>query len=238
MNSPVFNIIIPVFNEEDNLERISVEMNKFLAQAPCSSSILFVNDGSTDTSLEKIKELCSQHQNFHYLSLNQNYGLSSALMAGIQATQSPYVGYIDADLQTSPMDFSLLLAEKERYGLVLGIRTNRKDSFLKKTSSRIANSFRRMMTGDGVSDTGCPLKVMQTPLAQKLPFFDGFHRFLPALFQIIGSEVKEIPVQHFPRIAGEAKYGLLNRLIGPFKDCFYVRWLKKRYRNYQIEEQA
>ena len=127
-----------------------------------------------------------------------------------------------------------LLAERENYQLVLGIRAERKDSFVKRVSSRIANSFRRMMTKDGVSDTGCPLKVMQSSYARKIPLFNGMHRFLPALIQMVGGTVLEIPVRHYPRTAGKAKYNLRNRLVGPFKDCFAFRWMKKRYIDYKV----
>ena len=120
--------------------------------------------------------------------------------------------------------------------MVMGIRTGRKDSFVKNLSSRIANGFRRFMTHDGVEDTGCPLKILHTKYAKRIPFFTGMHRFLPTLIQLQYGKVKQIPVRHFPRIAGTSKYHLWNRLIGPFKDCFAYRWMKKRYINYDISD--
>lgn len=103
------------------------------------------------------------------------------MKAGIDYTESVYVGYMDADLQTTPEDFNLLLKDIADYQLVMGIRANRKDSFFKNLQSKIANGFRRMMTNDGVQDTGCPLKVLHTAYAKRIPFFTGMHRFLPAL---------------------------------------------------------
>ena len=103
-------------------------------------------------------------------------------------------------------------------------------------SSKIANGFRRSMTHDGVEDTGCPLKILRTDYAKRIPFFTGMHRFLPALIQLQDGKVKQIPVRHFPRLAGKSKYNLRNRLVGPFKDCFAYRWMKKRYINYQVAE--
>jgi len=134
---------------------------------------------------------------------------------------------MDADLQTDPEDFNLLLQDIENYAMVTGIRTNRKDSFFKNLQSKIANSFRRMITHDGVSDTGCPLKVMHTDAAKRIPFFNGMHRFLPALILLQNGKVKQTPVRHYPRLAGTSKYHLWNRLSGPFIDCFAYRWMKK-----------
>lgn len=230
-----FTIIVPFFNERENIPRLEEKLSDYLKKSSCKSTcVLFVNDGSTDGGDLLVQEVCSRNHAFHFISLEKNTGLSGALKAGIDHCESPYVGYIDADLQTDPEDFDLLLAERENYQLVLGIRAERRDSFVKRVSSRIANSFRRMMTKDGVSDTGCPLKVMQSSYARKIPFFSGMHRFLPALIQMVGGSVLEIPVRHYPRTAGKAKYHLSNRLVGPFKDCFAFRWMKKRYIDYKI----
>ena len=195
---------------------------------------LFVNDGSKDKSLELIKEICDRNSDFFYIDLTKNSGLSAAMKAGIDTAESAYVGYMDADLQTTPEDFNLLLADIDKYELVMGIRANRKDSGFKKMQSKIANGFRRMMTNDNVQDTGCPLKVLQTPCAKKIPFFTGMHRFLPALVMLQDGQIKQIPVRHFPRVAGVSKYHLWNRLVSPFMDCFAYRWMKKRYINYSI----
>lgn len=230
-----FSIIVPVYNEEENMLRLEKELSSFLKIANCKSCIIFVNDGSSDGSEALMKEICLRQPNMFYLSLLQNGGLSSAMKAGIDYVCSTYLGYIDADLQTSPIDFNLLLEQADKYTMVMGIRTGRKDSLVKKLSSKIANSFRRMMTNDGVEDTGCPLKVIRTDYAKRIPFFTGMHRFLPALILLQNGTVKQIPVRHFPRTAGVSKYHLWNRLTGPFKDCFAYRWMKHRYINYQVK---
>ena len=143
--------------------------------------------------------------------------------------------YIDADLQTTPEDFNMLLPWAEKYTLVSGIRAARRDSAFKRLQSKIANGFRRMMTGDRATDTGCPLKVLHTDAARRIPFFKGMHRFLPALVTLQeDASFKELPVRHFPRMAGKSKFHLWNRLAGPFADCFAYRWMKKRYINYTI----
>ena len=221
-------IIVPVYNEEGNILRLEQELASFLKTSRISSCVLFVNDGSTDASGQLIREVCERNAGFFHIRLARNGGLSAAMKAGIDVADSEYVGYIDADLQTTPEDFNLLLEHAGEYEMVMGIRTGRKDSFVKNLSSRIANGFRRAMTHDGVEDTGCPLKILRTDYARRIPFFTGMHRFLPALIQLQNGRVKQIPVRHFPRIAGESKYHLWNRLVGPFKDCFAYRWMKDR----------
>lgn len=231
-----FTIVVPVYNEEDNMYRLEETIGKFLPQSQVKTCALFVNDGSNDSSKSKIEEICARNPDFYYIDLQENSGLSAAMKAGIDVTFSDYVGYMDADLQTTPEDFNLLLEHIRNHELVMGIRANRKDTPFKRMQSKIANGFRRMMTGDGVTDTGCPLKIMHTEYAKRVPFFTGMHRFLPALILLQNGRIKEIPVRHFPRVAGLSKYNLWNRLVSPFMDCFAYRWMKKRYINYGIRE--
>jgi glycosyltransferase involved in cell wall biosynthesis len=228
-------IIVPIYNEEDNMQALETQLGAYLPQASCSACVLFVNDGSKDRSEACLKEMCGRNDHFFFLNFAKNAGLSAAIKAGIDAAESKYVGYIDADLQTNPEDFNELLKYIGEYPLVIGIRANRKDTAFKRIQSKIANGFRRMMTNDGATDTGCPLKVIRTDYAKRIPFFTGMHRFLPALIRLQdGGKFKEIPVRHYPRVAGVSKYHLWNRLIGPFKDCFAYRWMAKRYINYTI----
>lgn len=229
-------ILVPAYNEEDNMDRLEEAFSRFLPQADIKSCVLFIDDGSTDGTLLRIKEICSRNKDFFYLALGTNGGLSAAMKAGIDATFSPYTGYIDADLQTSPEDFNLLIPHLKDYELVMGIRADRKDSGFKRLQSKIANGFRRSMTHDGAIDTGCPLKVMHTDYARRIPFFTGMHRFLPALIKLQNGRFKELPVRHFPRTAGVSKYHLFNRLVQPFADCFALRWMAKRYINYKASE--
>ncbi len=236
-NEYQFTIIIPVYNEEDNIDAIQKAVGEYLPLAKYKACALFVNDGSKDTSLQKIQKVCADTPDFYYISFVKNAGLSAAIKAGIDYAQSQFVGYMDADLQTTPADFNLLLEDINDYKMVMGIRANRKDSGFKKFQSKFANGFRRMMTKDGATDTGCPLKVLHTDYARRIPFFTGMHRFLPALILLQdGGNYKEMPVRHFPRQAGVSKYNLWNRLVGPFVDCFAYRWMKKRYINYKVQE--
>lgn len=231
-----FTIIVPVYNEEDNMDNLSARLAEFLPTSLCRACVLFVDDGSKDGSLEKIKKSCAENVDFYFVSFERNAGLSAAMKAGIDVAQSEFVGYMDADLQTTPEDFNLLLVHRNDYELVMGIRVGRKDSGFKKIQSKIANGFRRAMTHDNVQDTGCPLKIIRTSYAKRIPFFNGMHRFLPALLMLQNGRIKQIPVRHFPRVAGKSKYHLWNRLVGPFVDCFAYRWMRSRYINYSIEK--
>lgn len=231
-------IIVPVFNEEGNLERVENEMNNFINNSTLNVSVLFVNDGSTDDSQRFIETSCSKNSNFSYILFNKNRGLSAAIKAGFDSVESDLVGYIDSDLQTSPEDFNLLLKHIGEYDLVTGVRANRQDSFIKNMSSTIANRIRRSFTHDGMDDTGCPLKIIKTDFAKRIPMFKGLHRFLPAMILLQNGKIKQISVRHFPRVAGDAKYHLWNRLFGPLVDCFAYLWMKKKYINYEISKKG
>ncbi|MGR7812031.1 glycosyltransferase family 2 protein [Lacinutrix undariae] len=231
-----FTIIVPVYNEEDNLIRVEKELLAYTKIASKSTCILFVNDGSSDNSQELIETICNKNSAFNFISFNENKGLSTAIKAGFDYTTTELVGYIDADLQTTPKDFNLLLQHIDKNALVTGVRANRKDGFVKNMSSKIANGIRRTFTHDGMDDTGCPLKVIKTDYAKRIPMFKGLHRFLPAMIMLQNGKVAQIPVQHFPRIAGTAKFGFWNRLFQPLMDCFTYLWMKKKYINYTVSK--
>jgi len=229
-------IVVPVFNEEESLPLFFAEMDKFIAVTPVPSRVLFINDGSTDGSAALLKDKCSTSTHYSFLLLDRNYGLSTAIKAGIDACQTSLIGYIDADLQTKPQDFLNYFQYFPRYDMVNGIRQKRKDSIVKRFSSKFANAYRRLMINDGIQDTCCPLKIFKTICAKKVPFFNGMHRFLPALIKLQNGTVKEIPVSHYPRYAGTSKYHLWNRLIGPFFDTLAFRWMRSRYISYKIAD--
>ena len=233
-----FTIIVPVYNEEENLKRVEQELTNYIKIASKKTKVLFVNDGSKDKSQELIEKICKKNPAFTFINFEKNCGLSAAITAGFKNVDTELVGYIDSDLQTAPEDFNLLLAHIEEYDFVTGVRINRKDSFVKNISSTIANGIRRTFTHDGMDDTGCPLKIIKTEYAKRIPMFKGLHRFLPAMILLQEGKIKQVPVQHFPRIAGEAKYHLWNRLFGPLADCFAYLWMKRKYINYQIADSS
>ena len=229
-------IIVPVFNESESLPKLHKAFIEYLEFTPVNSNILFINDGSTDESDKIIREICAEDSRFEYATLTRNCGLSTALKAGFEFPNTPYLGSLDADLQTSPMDFMLFFSHLNQCNMVNGIRAKRNDGLVKKVSSKIANGFRRFMINDGIVDTCCPLKIIETSYAQNMPFFKGMHRFIPALIQLQGGTVKQIKVSHYPRIAGTSKYHLFNRLVGPFLDTLAFVWMRTRWISYQIGE--
>ncbi len=232
--NPEFTIIVPLYNEEENLQRVEQQLNTYLQVARKKTCILFVNDGSSDNSLTLVEDICRRNEDFHFISFEENRGLSAAIKAGFDYAETPLIGYIDSDLQTDPEDFNLLMDYIGEYDLVTGVRSNRKDSFVKNMSSLIANLIRRSFTHDGMDDTGCPLKIIKADYAKRIPMFKGLHRFLPAMILLQNGKIKQIPVRHYPRIAGTAKFHLMNRLVGPFIDCFAYLWMKKKYINYKV----
>ncbi len=236
MKEAQFTIIVPIYNEEENLFRLEQELVAYLRAATQQTKVLLINDGSTDNSQERIEAMCFRNKEFIHLSFDKNYGLSAAIKAGFDHVETPLVGYMDADLQTSPADFDLLLEHIPEYDLVVGIRVHRQDSLVKNVSSRVANRIRRAFTDDGVEDTGCPLKVFKTSFAKKVPMFKGLHRFFPAMVLLQNGKVKQVPVRHFPRVEGSTKFGLVNRLFGPLVDCFAYLWIKRKYINYALRE--
>ncbi|RAV29788.1 glycosyltransferase family 2 protein [Sinomicrobium soli] len=233
-----FTIIVPIYNEEENLERLEQELSAYISNTKTGTQVLLINDGSSDRSQQLIEGICGRHSEFHFLEFAENRGLSAAIKAGFDHADTPLVGYMDSDLQTAPEDFDLLLQHIGEYDLVTGVRASRKDSFVKNMSSLIANKIRRAFTNDGMDDTGCPLKVIRTEYARRIPMFKGLHRFLPAMILLQQGKILQVPVRHFPRMAGKAKFGLWNRLLGPLADCFAYLWMKKKYINYTIAKKG
>lgn len=229
-------IIVPVFNEEESLPSFFLEMDNFIKTVPIPSQVLFINDGSTDNSSEMLQQKCAASTHCNCISFDKNYGLSSAIKAGFDHCETSLVGYIDADLQTHPSDFLSYLSYFPEYDMVNGIRQKRKDNLIKRLSSKFANAYRRMMINDAIEDTCCPLKIIKTNYARQIPFFNGLHRFLPALVQLQGGKVKQIPISHYPRYAGTSKYHLWNRLVGPFFDILAFRWMRSRYIRYKVAD--
>lgn len=229
-------IIVPIFNEEESLSSFFIEMDKFLKVSPIPTRVLCVNDGSSDSSLSIIQDKSASCKDYHVLNLERNYGLSTAIKAGIDHCSTSLVGYIDADLQTNPIDFLLYFKWFPEFDMVNGIRARRQDNLVKRISSKLGNGYRRLMINDGIKDTCCPLKILKTQFAVKIPFFHGLHRFIPALIQLEGGKIKQLPISHYPRYAGTSKYHLSNRLVGPFFDTLAFRWIRSRYIRYKAAD--
>lgn len=238
MNIFKLTVIVPVYNEEECLSRFEELMNTYLQQTSVPTKVMFVNDGSTDGSMKIIEAICKSNPSYSFIELSKNSGLSTAIKAGIDNCSTELIGYIDSDNQTTPLDFLKFFPYFPEYDMVIGIRQKRNDSLVKKMSSKIANWFRNTMINDGIKDTGCPLKILKTEYAKRIPFFDGMHRFMPALVQLQNGKIMQLPIQHFERYAGTAKYNLWNRLRKPFIDTIAFRWMRSRYINYSISRKS
>jgi len=230
-----FTIIVPVYNEIESLPRLFEYLQDYLKSASRKSCVLLVDDGSNDGSTSAIEKFCLDHDDFDCLLFDKNYGKGAALKAAFDYTKTPLLGYLDADLQTHPEDFELLFPYIEDYGLVTGWRKNRKDTLVKRISSKTGNAVRIFFTKDDIHDTGCPLKIMHTEYARKIPMFKGLQRFLPAMILLQEKKIKEIVINHYPRIEGHSKYNFKNRFLGPLVDCFAYVWMKKSYIDYSIK---
>ena len=201
------------------------------ALAEIDHEMIFVDDGSIDRTLERIETA----PNVRVIRFEKNTGQSAAIYAGLQAAHGATTVLIDGDLQNDPTDIPRLLAEIDRGAdLVCGYRARRKDTLLKRLTSRIANFVRSRFTKDYVRDTGCTLKAMRRDCVSALLPFKGMHRFIPALVKGAGYRLVEIPVNHRPRRFGQSKYGLGNRALRATIDMFGVRWLLSRRFNYKI----
>ncbi len=229
--SPAVSIVVPVFNEEENMSILQSELRAVLAGI--DHEIIFVDDGSTDRSAEKIQSA----PNVRVLRFEKNTGQSAALYAGIKAARGQTIVMIDSDLQNDPADIPRLLAEISRGAdLVCGYRAKRKDTLTKRLTSRIANFVRSRFTQDYVRDTGCTLKATRRECTDALVPFKGMHRFIPALIRGAGYQLVEIPVNHRPRRFGQTKYGFGSRAWRATMDMFGVRWLLSRRLNYKLRE--
>lgn len=231
------SIVIPVYNEEENLAPLLERINAVMSDREELYEILAVDDGSTDDSRKILKEQQQSHDPLRYVFLENNQGLSTALHAGFHRAKGDWIITLDADLQNPPEEIPKLLAYQGEFDLVYGKRMNRQDTILKKATSRVANTIRNLATGDSVTDTGCTLKLFRTEAVQSIPFFKGMHRFLPTLFYYHGYSRKEVSVEHDERHAGEAKYRFFNRAI-TIPDLFAVMWMRFRSIHYKIEDDS
>jgi len=228
-DSPAVSVVAPLYNEQENVPLLQAELTAALAGL--DYEIIFVDDGSSDRTAEQI----TAGSNVRLLSFERNAGQSAAMYAGLQAARGAICVLIDGDLQNDANDIPRLLAEIERGAdLVCGYRAQRKDTLVKRITSRIANFVRSRFTKDGVRDTGCTLKAMRRECIGAFVPFKGMHRFIPALVKGAGFRLVEIPVNHRARKFGQSKYGLGNRALRATMDMFGVRWLLSRQLNYKV----
>lgn len=225
----LISLIIPVFNEEKNIEILFEEIKNCKAFTRISN-IIFVDDSSSDKSLKILEFLKAKDNKITLLKNNKNLGQSYCIHSAVNFTNDQLIITMDGDCQNDPKDIIKLIElyfKNSDVKLVSGIRVNRKDSFNKIVASKIANYIRRVILNDNCIDSGCSLKIFDKSVFLSLPYFDGMHRFLPALFKIYKKKVMFIPVNHRFRKYGKSKYGNFKRLIKGIKDLIKVKNIMK-----------
>jgi len=230
------SVVIPVYNEEDNLRPLWEELREVLEGTGRTYEVIFVDDGSTDRSFSILRELARGDPHIKVLKFKRNCGQTAAFDAGFRMARGEVVITMDADLQNDPKDIPRLLEKIGEYDLVCGWRHRRQDPWLKRISSRIANFVRNKVSGDYIKDTGCSLKAFRRECVERLKLFEGMHRFFPTLARMEGFRVVEIKVNHRPRLFGKTKYNIRNRALRAFLDLLAVRWMKRRHLDYEVEE--
>jgi dolichol-phosphate mannosyltransferase len=237
------SVVIPVCNEADNVASLAREIQVALRDV-ASFEILFIDDGSTDATAAEVLKVRLDVPQIRLLKHSQRSGQSAGVRTGVRAAKGEWIATLDGDGQNDPADIPALLNALQANGndgllkLIMGNRTTRKDTWLRRLSSRIANGVRGSMLSDGTPDTGCGIKLFERQLFLELPHFNHMHRFLPALVQRSGMRVISVPVKHRPRMRGTSKYGLHNRLWVGIVDLFGVMWLiKRRFNIISISEE-
>lgn len=233
---PVFSVVIPLKNEAGNIGALIAELEPVMAALAKPWELICIDDGSTDGTGELLQDLSVQKPFLRIVSFQRNYGQSSAFDAGFKAAKGEYVITLDGDGQNDPKDIPRLVELIPSCDMVCGIRLKRKDTFIKKLTSKAANAVRNMLVDDGIQDTGCSLKVYRKTCLDKIKMYQGMHRFLPALFKIEGFRVEQIPVSHRERLRGKSNYNFFNRSFNTIADLWAVRWMKKRHLHYKIKE--
>jgi glycosyltransferase involved in cell wall biosynthesis len=230
------SVVIPAHNEAENLPPLVREIGAALSAAEAGDwEVVVVDDGSSDGTGERATALACEVPHLTLARHPASRGQSFALLTGVRTALAPWVATIDGDGQNDPADIPRLLAAREREVgrgagplLLAGYRASRRDAWLKRVSSRVANGVRGRLLGDATPDTGCGLKLFEREAFLTLPHFDHMHRFLPALFLRAGGRVVSVEVGHRPRTRGRSHYGLFNRLWVGIVDMFGVMWLIRR----------
>lgn len=226
------SVIIPMLNEAENAATLVHEVRDAL-EGRVDYEIIVVDDGSSDATFEILTGLRRSVPRLQPARHVQNYGQSAAIATGVRLARAPWVATLDGDGQNDPADIPSLYASARQDArgaplLVAGNRRKRHDGWLRRVSSRVANGVRQSVLRDACPDTGCGLKLFPRETFLRLPQFDHMHRFLPALFIRAGGQVVNVPVNHRPRVRGQSKYGVRNRLWVGLIDLAGVGWLQRR----------
>lgn len=222
------SVVIPVYNEEENIEPLLDELFPILTTIGPGFEVICVDDASTDQSFSVLQEQKKKYSELRVVQHTINCGESAGEATGFFHARGDWIVTIDADQQNDPADIPALLEASKNADAVCGVRQQREDDWVKRISSKVANGFRNWVTGDIIADAGCTFRALRREALRELPVFNGMHRFLPTLLRIQGFTVVEITVNHRPRTRGESKYGIGNRMFRGIVDCFAILWWRKR----------
>jgi dolichol-phosphate mannosyltransferase len=238
---PLISICVPIFNEAENIPLLHDAIVQVIDPAGISAEIILVDDGSTDQSWRQIELLVARDARVRGIKFKANRGETAASDAGLRAARGRFVMTMDADLQNDPRDIPKFLETLDGgFDCVCGTRVASRgqgDNFLRVASSRIANWVRNKLSDEQISDAGCTYRAFRRECVAKLKLYRGLHRFIPTLLKMEGFTVTEIPVASNPRLHGQSKYGVWNRLFKSFHDLLAIRWMKNRMLGYEIESQ-
>lgn len=230
------SVVVPFFNEEENVEPLFERVARVFEELPAYEyECVFVNDASTDGTRARLDALGAAHPRVRPLHLKANRGQSAALVAGMRRARGEYILTVDGDLQNDPADFPRFLELLREYDCVCGYRANRRDTWVRLVSSRIANRTRSLFVNTGARDAGCGSKGFRRRCVEHIAPFNGAHRFFDVLVKNAGLSVGECPVTHHPRRHGVSKYGIHNRLWRGIYDLIGVRWWCRRYVTFTVE---
>jgi dolichol-phosphate mannosyltransferase len=235
-----FSLVVPIYNEEENVQNLLAEVEQvLLPHGPFEC--LLVDDGSKDRSLERMRAWKRDHAAtwLRIVTLAANSGQSAAVMAGVEQARAGIVTTMDGDMQNDPRDLPAMVARvlAGECDAVVGVRRKRQDTWTRRLSSRVGNGVRNWLTGDRVTDAACGIKAIRREYWMRAPRFVGMHRFMATLVRYLGGTVVEVDVNHRPRAAGTAKYGIGNRIWKGLRDCFAMRWLRTRMLKHRVEEE-
>jgi len=233
----MISVVIPAYNEIESLRPLTVELIDVMRDVGQEFEILFVDDGSSDGTRGLLRELADEYPEVHFIGFRANRGQTAAMAAGLKHAMGDILVTLDADMQNDPHDIPLLMEKLDQYDVVCGWRQKRRDNIVRRISSRVANYVRNKLSDEQIVDVGCSLKVYKRECVENLKLFEGMHRFLPTLVKLEGYSVAEVPVNHRERTLGTSKYNIRNRIVKAFLDLLAVRWMKKRYIHYEIEEE-
>jgi glycosyltransferase involved in cell wall biosynthesis len=236
---PTLSICVPAYNEAENLPLLYDAIFKVVDPISLPTELILVDDASTDDTWRQIQSLVDRDPRVRGLRFRANCGETAASDAGMRAARGQFVMTMDADLQNDPKDIPAFMAALARgHDCVCGTRVatrGKGDSFVRVASSRIANWVRNKLSQETITDAGCTYRAFKRECVDKLKLYRGLHRFIPTLLKMEGFTVTEIPVTNHPRLHGESKYGVWNRLFKSFRDLLAIRWMKSRLLNYKID---